>query len=69
MSRSTSSPVRTSGSRPTRASKHVGTADTSGWFLQNGLRGLAGAQVAVFGKSVVGYQSVLFDLHDERPMP
>jgi hypothetical protein len=49
--------------------KHVGTADTSGWFLQNGLRGLAGAQVAVFGKSVVGYQSVLFDLHDERPMP
>ena len=49
--------------------KHVGTADTSGWFLQNGLRGLAGAQVAIFGKSVAGYQSVLFDLHDERPMP
>jgi hypothetical protein len=49
--------------------KHVGTADTSGWLLQDGLRGLAGAQVAVFGKSVVGYQSVLFDLHDERPMP
>jgi hypothetical protein len=49
--------------------KHVGTADSSGWILEDGLRGLAGAQVAIFGKSVAGYQSVLFDLHDERPMP
>jgi hypothetical protein len=49
--------------------KHVGNADTSGWFLQSGLRGLAGAEVAVFGKSLAGYQSVLFDVHDERPMP
>jgi len=49
--------------------KHEGTADASGWFLQNGLRGIAGAEVAVFGKSVAGYQSVLFDIHDQQPMP
>jgi hypothetical protein len=49
--------------------KHVGTAENSGWVLQDGLRGVAGAQVAIFGKSVAGYQTVLFDLHDERPMP
>lgn len=48
--------------------KHEGTADDSGWFLQNGLRGVAGAEVAVFGKSVAGYQSVLFDIHDQQPM-
>ncbi len=49
--------------------KHEGNADGSGWFLQSGLRGLAGAEVAVFGKSVAGYQSVLFDVHDRIAMP
>jgi hypothetical protein len=48
--------------------KHSGSAAGSGWSLQNGLRGLAGAQVAVFGKTLVGYESVLFDVHDEQPM-
>jgi hypothetical protein len=49
--------------------KHVGDQDSSGWMLQDGLRGLAGAQVAVFGKSVAGYEAVLFDAHNEAPMP
>lgn len=48
--------------------KHSGTDQQSGWALQNGIRGLAGAQVAVFGKSLVGYEAVLFDLHQEQPM-
>jgi hypothetical protein len=49
--------------------KHEGSSEASGWFLQDGLRGIAGAQVAVFGRSVAGYQSVLFDLHEQQPMP
>lgn len=49
--------------------KHAGSDDHSGWFLQDGLRGLAGAQVAVFGKSLAGYEAVLFDAHNEAPMP
>jgi hypothetical protein len=48
--------------------KHEGSSDASGWFLQNGLRGVAGAQVAVFGHSVAGYQAVLFDLHEQSPL-
>jgi hypothetical protein len=49
--------------------KHEGSSDASGWFFQEGLRGIAGAQVAVFGRSVAGYQSVLFDMHEQQPMP
>lgn len=49
--------------------KHAGNEESSGWFLQDGLRGLAGAQVAVFGKSLAGYEAVLFDAHNEVPMP
>jgi hypothetical protein len=48
--------------------KHTGSSAGSGWSLENGLRGVAGAQVAVFGKTLVGYESVLFDVHDEQPM-
>jgi hypothetical protein len=48
--------------------KHEGSSDASGWFLQNGLRGGAGAQVAVFGHSVAGYQAVLFDLHEQQAL-
>ncbi len=48
--------------------KHEGSADTSGWFVHEGLRGIAGAQAAVFGKRVAGYQAVLFDSSEERPM-
>jgi hypothetical protein len=48
--------------------KHEGSSDASGWFLQNGLRGIAGARVAVFGHSVAGYHAVLFDLHDQQPL-
>ena len=46
---------------------HEGSAAGQAWFTEVGLRGIAGAQVAVFGKALVGYESVLFDVHDRQP--
>jgi len=47
---------------------HEESAAGASWFTDVGLRGIAGAQVAVFGKALVGYQSVLFDVHDRQPL-
>jgi hypothetical protein len=38
------------------------------WFTEAGLRGIAGAQVAIFGHSVVGYETTFFDLHEQTPL-
>jgi hypothetical protein len=46
---------------------HEGSDDLSGWFAEIGLRGIAGAQVSVFGKRVAAYETVLFDVHDQHP--
>lgn len=46
---------------------HEGSDDVSGWFDEIGLRGIAGAQVSVFGKRVAAYETVLFDVHDQQP--
>jgi hypothetical protein len=46
---------------------HEGTDDVSGWFAEIGLRGIAGAQVSVFGKRVAAYDAVLFDVHEQHP--
>lgn len=44
------------------------TSPTGGWFTEEGLRGLAGAQVSVFGKGLVGYEAVLFDVRKQQPL-
>lgn len=47
---------------------HQNMSVDSGWFHEYGLRGLAGAQVAAFGKMLVGYEAVLFDLREQQSL-
>jgi hypothetical protein len=45
-----------------------GAQDRPEWFAVEGMRGLAGAQVAVFGRALVGYESVVFDESARQPL-
>jgi hypothetical protein len=48
--------------------RHDGNDMRSGWTAERGLRGLAGAQVAPLGRSLVGWQGIVFDARDEAPI-
>jgi hypothetical protein len=47
---------------------HQGSDDGAGMYFQSGVRGLAGAEVAAFGRAFVGYESVLFDRFERHPI-
>lgn len=48
--------------------RHDGDDLRTGWTAERGLRGIAGAQVAPLGKTLVGWQGTVFDVRDESPI-